>query len=85
MTSPLLSSLANILACLLWLAVLVCWPVSSMHSSEACFLSTKLLKELAVVSDLHLYFAQVPDGQPRENKALGRVSLNSKGFGLSLQ
>lgn len=85
MTSPVLSSLANTLACLSRLAVLVFWLISSTLSSEACFLSPKLLKELAVVSDLHLYLSQVRDGQPRENKPPGRALLNSEGFGLSLQ
>lgn len=43
-------------------------------SSEACFISSKLLKELAIDSDLHLYHSQVPDGQPRGRKATGKSS-----------
>lgn len=45
-----------------------------MLSSEACFISSKLLKELAVLSDLHLYQSQVPDGQPRGKKATEKSS-----------
>lgn len=65
----MLFCLENTLACLSWLAVLVLQPVSSMISSEAYFISSKLLKELAVVSDLHVYHSQVPDGQPRGKKS----------------
>jgi len=80
-TSAVHSSFANTVARFSWLAILAFWPVSSVLSSEACFLSPKLLAELAAVSDLHLYLSQVPDGQPRENKPPGRALLNSEGFG----
>lgn len=72
--AAVLFSPKNTLACLSWLAVMVFQPVSSMLSSEACFISSKLWKELAVVSDLHLSHSQVPDGQPRWKKAAGKSS-----------